>query len=37
MSDQSYTINEFCAAERITRAMFYTLTDRQGQSIALNP
>ena len=24
-ADQSYTINEFCTAERISRAMFYKL------------
>jgi hypothetical protein len=25
MPDQSYTVNEFCAAERISRAMLYKL------------
>ena len=25
MSDQSYTVSEFCAAERITRSMLYKI------------
>jgi hypothetical protein len=31
VSDQSYTILEFCAAERLSRAMFYKLR-AQGKS-----